>query len=274
MDSNMKLTTITSVWGRPDMLRGWLASIRGASVPEVQHIIYFVGENPPAWWYPEVGNLPVLAVASSDPPGKSIGHYHNLGAEFADTEWIMKLDVDVVPNARYFVQLLKVLAQAREREWFNGGMVYLSRSASNRLTLPVIDSAYAGIMAVPRAYTAANGHEPAGSNFICRRSDYLKLGGCLESFRGYGWEDYQQLYMLERHQTGKDPLPGRVTVDNVASRCRDEISRPKAKELRDRDRWLVLLHRWHANAPNKTYEQMARNRAILFDYVEGQRMGS
>src|SRR5207253_2177013 len=139
---------------------------------------------------------------------------------------------------------------------------------------PSTRSTYSSIMSVPRAYTATNGHEPAGSNFICRRSDYLKLGGCLETFRGYGWEDYQQLYMLEKHQQGKDPLPGRVTPDNVTARCRDEISRPKAKELHGRDRWLVLLHRWHGTAPNKTMEGMGRNRAILFDYVESKRMGS
>jgi hypothetical protein len=266
------LTTITPYWGRPDMLKGWLDALQLASVPEVRHIIFFVGEDPPAWF--NASKAPVLAVRCAEPPGQSIGHYHNEGARLAQTEWIMKLDVDTVPNVRYFRHLLPVLQSAGEREWFNGGMIYLSRSASNRLTIPVTESSYSSIMAVPRAYAAENGHEPAGSNFICRREDYLKLGGCLDAFRGYGWEDYQQLYMLERHQLGKEPLPGGVTMDNVTARCRDEIGRRKAKELRNRDRWLVLLHRWHATAPNKTSESMGRNRAILFDYVERQRMGS
>lgn len=256
------------------MLRGWIQSIRGASILEVQHIVYFVGEEPPAWWRLEVGELPVRTVVRQEPPGFSIGHYHNLGAMAADTEWIMKLDVDVVPNVRYFRQLVQLLRTAREREWFNGGMVYLSRAATNRLTFPVSEQAYSGIMAVPRAYTSGNGHEPAGSNFVCRRSEYLKLGGCLAAFRGYGWEDYQQLYMLEKFRRGQDPLPGHITPENVTNRCRDEISRPKAKELHGRDRWLVLLHRWHLTASNKTQEAMGRNRSILFDYVEKQRMGS
>jgi hypothetical protein len=266
------LTTITPYWGRPEMLKGWVDALQLASVPEVRHIIFFIGEDPPEWF--NACKAPVLAVQCAEQPGKSIGHYHNEGAELAKTEWIMKLDIDTVPNVRYFRHLLPILQNAKEREWFNGGMIYLSRSASNRLMIPVTESTYSSIMAVPRAYTASNGHEPAGSNFICRRSEYLKLGGCLETFRGYGWEDYQQLYMLERHQLGRDPLVGHVTIDNVTSRCRDEISRPKAKELHGRDRWLVLLHRFHQPAGNKTQDQMARNRAVLFDYVETQRMGS
>lgn len=270
----MILTTVTPYWNRPDMLKGWLESIRGAAHPEVEHWIYFIGENPPPWWNQAVAGLPVRTIPRSEPPGFSIGHYHNIAAISADTEWIMKMDIDTVPNVRYFRHLLPVLHSAKEREWFNGGMIYLSRSASNRLQMPVSESTYSSIMAVPRAYTSSNGHEPAGSNFICRRIEYLKLGGCLEAFRDYGWEDYQQLYMLQRHQLGKDPLPGHVTMDNVTSRCRDEIGRPKAKELHGRDRWLVLLHRWHPVANNKTQEAMGRNRAILFDYVERQRMGS
>lgn len=270
----MILTTVTPYWNRPDMLKGWLEAIRGATHSQVQHWIYFVGEAPPNWWSEAVGDLPVRTIHRPEPPGFSIGYYHNLAAITASTEWIMKMDIDVVPNVRYFRQLLQLLHGAQEREWFNGGMVYLSRAATNRLTFPVSEQTYSGIMAVPRAYTSGNGHEPAGSNFICRRTEYLKLGGCLTAFRGYGWEDYQQLYMLERFRRGQDPLPGHLSVDNVTGRCRDEISRPKAKELHGRDRWLVLLHRWHMTAPNKTSESMGRNRAILFDYVEKQRMGN
>lgn len=266
------LTTITPYWGRPEMLRGWLDSIKGASIPEVQHIIYFINEDPPDWWF--TGTSPILSRTRRDTPGLSIGHYHNLGAIQAETEWIMKLDVDCVMNTRYFRELVPILQGAKEREWFNGGMIYLSRSATNRLTFPVCEQTYSGIMAVPRAYTSGNGHFPQATNFICRKADYLRLGGCLETFNGYGWEDYQQLYMLERSQAGKDPLPGQVTIDNVTNRCRDEISRVKAKQLHDRNRWLVLFHRWHNTGAYKNQAQMASNRAVLFDYVERQRMGS
>lgn len=251
------------------MILGWLEAVRAASVPEVRHIVYFVGENPPSKW--ETGSAPIRTIVKEEVPGRSIGHYHNLGAAAAETEWIMKLDIDTVPHVRFFRELLPVLRTAGEQEWFNAGMIYLSRPATNGLKLPVSGEAYSAIMAAPRSHTSGNGYFPQASNFICRRHNYLSLGGCLEGFKGYGWEDYQQLYMLEKHQQGKDPLPGLLTLDNVTNRCRDEISRKKAKQLWERNRWLVLLHRWHQTGSYKTRESMARNRELLFNYVSENR---
>src|SRR4051812_41626972 len=117
------LTTITPYWNRPEMLRGWAKAIRGAATPGVTHVIYFIGTPPPDWWPDASRDLPIQTVFRPELPGKSIGFYHNLGAEKAQTEWIMKLDVDTVPHSGYFSALLKVLAGAKEREWFNGGML-------------------------------------------------------------------------------------------------------------------------------------------------------
>lgn len=265
----MKLTTITPYWGRPEMLQGWVRSIRGASLPEIMHLVYFVGAPPPDWWMEESRGLPLQSIYQPEPPGQSIGHYHNLGAARAQTEWIMKLDVDTVPNPDYFEVLLRVLASAGEREWFNGGMLMLSRNTSIRLKLPLSSHEYQRIVSVPRLYTSATGWYPQGTNFICRKKEYLELGGCDERFRGYGWEDYQQIYMLERHASLAGlPLPGFVNLGNVTQRCRDEISRRKAAELFQKDRALCLLHRFHPPALVRR-EQIDQNRALLYFYIRG-----
>jgi len=127
---------------------------------------------------------------------------------------------------------------------------------------------YQNIMSSPASYSATSYLWPAASNFICRRGDYLKLGGCDARFKGYGWEDYQQIYMLERHQQGQDPLPGILTARTVTQRCRDEISRRKAKELYDKDRMLCLIHRWHPSSLDPSYKaSMDHNRAVLLDWI-------
>ncbi len=258
----MILTTITAVWNRPDTLKVWLEAIRAAHHPDVNHLLFFVGERAP-------GELLAEGIWAVEASGVelSIGHWHNVGASMATSEWIMKLDIDALPNPRYFKGLLPVLYLAKPREWFNGGMLYLSRAAS--LALCLDESSYARIMNDPSPYSGTSFLRPAGTNFICRREEYLALGGCDERFRGYGWEDYQQIYMLEKYQRGTSPLPGRVDLTNVTWRCRDEISRVKAWELFQRNKWLCLLHRWHPRVVAGGHRAgMDNNRKILLEHIQ------
>lgn len=266
----MILTTITPYWNRPGMLATWLRCLRNAACPDVQHYIYFVGEAIPSWWEQETRGLNIQAVFCPEEPGKSIGHYHNLGVRKAATDWVMKLDVDTLPHTIYFSELVGCLRTAQPREWFNGGMFYLnehySRSffAGGGVLTPEV---YQTIMSYPRSYSASSYYLPAASNFICRKQDYLKAGGCDERFRGYGWEDYQQIYLLEKHQLQTEPLPGFVDLKNVTQRCRDEISRPKARGLFQRNRWLCLIHHYHPRKDSPYFHSMAANRQVLLDCV-------
>lgn len=179
----------------------------------------------------------------------------------------MKLDVDCLPNLWFFTELLKVLETAGHKEWFNCGMINVNQHASEKfLSQPLTNDAYIEVMAHRRMYCA--GHpNPHSTNFVCRRSDYLDLGGCDERFRGWGWEDYQQIYALEKHQQGRNPLPGKLDISNVARRCRDEISRRKALELFERSPWLCLLHHYHAPVLSKM-DTSVHNLEVLFDYIK------
>lgn len=272
------LTTITPYWNRPDTLRVWLLALIGSTDPCVRHIIYFVGDLIPSWWrqIPKPDN--VIAIATSEPPGASIGYYHNLGAQAAETDWIMKLDVDAIPNARYFSELCRVLAAAGDREWFNCGMMFMSRSSSAaNLTIermPLTEQTYTRIMLSPRSHAHGSYAKPEATNFCCCRRTYLDLGGSDPRFRQWGWEDYQQVYMLEKHFRQDDPLPGLIDISNVTQRCRDEIARPKANALYARNRWLCLLHRWHppSDTPGyKTMQQSEANRKIVLEHILASR---
>lgn len=258
------------------MLRSWVAAIKGSTLPEIRHLIYFVGETPPDWWAEQTSGTNITAMVREEPPGLSIGHYHNLGAAQADTEWIMKLDVDTLPSVVYFGELLSMLVHAEPREWFNAGMFYMNKHYSTMMLkptdLPMSVEAYQTVMRQSKSYSASSYLLPAATNFVCRRSTYLELGGCVDGFLGYGWEDYQQIYALEAYQLNADPLPGPITMVNVTQRCRDEISRRKARKLYERNPLLCLMHRWHPGSEDPTYRShIDQNRKVLFDYINTHR---
>lgn len=266
------LTTITPYWGRKDVLRHFVSRLAQAATPGVTHIIFFVGEHLPEWWN-EISPFPGLAIMRPEAPSKSIGHYHNLGAQLAQSEWIMKLDLDAMPHVDYFKKLLPILATAGSKQWFNGGMFYLNGHYSDmvlsRRDKPIQAADVEYILKNPRSYTNGSYYLPQASNFICRRETYLKLGGCDERFVGWGWEDYQQMFMLEAHEQGRFPLPFRPNLSNVTQRCRDAIGRPKARQLLTKDAALCLLHKHHAAAVTDiAYKLNAnKNREVLLDYI-------
>jgi hypothetical protein len=271
------LTTITPVWGRPEILRIWLEAVKGATLPGMRHLVFFVGTMAPEWVRLEYqSNTSFQFIQCHDKPGDlSIGHYHNLGAGMTHSEWMMKLDLDALPSVRYFKELCQMLKQAGPADWFNGGMVYVNQQTSaaalNVKRMPVSEEAYQIIMSKLHHYCGPANVGPAATNFICRTKVYLALGGCDERFRGYGWEDYQQIYMLEKHfRGGRCPLPGKISLENITQRCCREISRRKARELWQKNPWLCLLHHWHPASPDTHYKShtiMLRNRQVLLDYV-------
>ena len=265
----MILTTITVYWNRPDMLKRWLRAIEGAKHPEVRHTLFVVGDKTPDGVY-STQNLEIWEDTNQIPGVTSIGHFHNLGAKITDTPWMMKLDLDALPNVRYFQELIPLLKSASPRQWFNGGMFYVGRVGSQRhLTAPQMPVSEDTYLTITEKETHLLGpfSEPAGSNFICRRQDYLDLGGCLEGFSGYGWEDYQQLYMLEKYWREQCPLTGHIDEFNVTQACRDQISRLKAKQLWEINPWLGLLHCWHPRGPI-TSSKINANRKLLWDYIK------
>ena len=277
------LTTITPYWGRPTMLRVWLRAVSGATCNGFKHIVIFVGESVPDWVQSQYGEDPrfkLVSFADHTPGHFSIGHYHNMGAFLATTEWMMKMDVDTIPNVQYFQALVGLLNHAQPREWFNGGMMYVSEASSAQYLaaekMPLKEETYNTIMGNTRLHCGGYFAGPSATNFICRRKEYLELGGSDEKFRGYGWEDYQQIYMLERHFLGRDPLPGPLDESNVTRRCCGEISRIRAHGLWKRNPWLCLLHHWHPASPDTRYKShmgMIANRKILLDCINQVRTG-
>lgn len=269
-----KLTTITPYWGRPDALERWVHAVDGATTPEVAHILFFVGESVSP-------NLPssINGRFSDHVPGEeSIGYYHDMGATLCESEWIMKLDIDTPPHQEFFSRLLKVLESAPKKSWFNVGMIYVNNLTSRRLLssdkLPLKPGEYLDIVNNRKLISSFRGYtDPQATNWVARTQEYLELGGSDPRFKGYGWEDYQQIYMLEKNRIGKDPLPGPVNLTNVTQRCRDEIARPRALQLFKHDPLLSLAHHWHPGSMGKAYKShIEDNRKVLLDWITSKRV--
>ncbi|QDP54873.1 MAG: putative glycosyltransferase like family 2 [Prokaryotic dsDNA virus sp.] len=243
-----------------------------------RHIVYLVGPNTlPNALIEEMSKRNFLFL-SSEQEYRSIGHYHNEGFNRAETDWVMKLDVDALPHEEYFQAMLDRIIHAEHREWFNGGMLYLHRGASAGMLqldqLPITRDRHHYIARNIKQFSSSSYQLPAATNFACRKKDYFSFGGTDDRFRGWGWEDYMVIYMLERLWRGVDPLAGEVNFHNVTRRCRDEIGRPRSAELYRRDDRLALLHHWHPVSKDPKYkneEQSNRNKQILLERILNSR---
>lgn len=258
------------------MLRVFLHHLKNAAHPLVQHLVFILETNEAEQATLErlvAGTNISLVFGKERLP--SIGRYHNLGFSLVQTEWAMKLDVDAMPHAQFFQLLVQVLENASEREWFNVGMFYLSANRSilllgtatrpNKLTAIEV----AAVAQNPSLYGNSKYQGPGGSNFVCRRKLYLSLGGCSDRFIGWGWEDYQQMAMLDYAWRGHCILPRPILLSNCANLVRDVISRPAAKRLIDLDAGLCLLHHWHPRELGAYVAHVEENRKALFDYLAG-----
>lgn len=259
---SVTLTTITPVWDSryEQMFDVWAKNLEAAHVSGLQHLVFCPGLK---------GKLIAapgrhFEICFQGQPGDSIGWFHNAGARIARTEWIMKLDLDAMVNPSYFENLFAVLSQARPREWFNGGMIYINQTYSRAyLDDPVTPQGYQYLMARRSAISQLGGRI-GGSNFICRREDYLATGGCDPRFRGWGWEDYQQTFSLEVQFRDRLPWPEVPPVESITAACRDMITRPKAEALLRESPWLCLLHHYHETSPRN---HSLENRTVLWDCV-------
>lgn len=252
----------------------WASHMREACHPEVQHLVFFVNEQIPGWRLLLPDNF--WFVMAPCHPRTSIGHHHNRGASISESAWVLKLDIDTVAHQDYWNALLPILKTAGEREWFNCGMGYLKHQPSESLAPGITGADVLRLLQSPRSHFDNWKGCPSGTNFVAPRLAYLEHAQCDARFRGYGWEDYQQLHALERWQLGKDPLEGcQITAKNVTQLCRDRIGIRKSRELWLRDNRLCLLHHWHPVArgtPYRDRRQMDANRAVLFEHCQNARL--
>jgi predicted glycosyltransferase involved in capsule biosynthesis len=240
------------------MLRSWLRCLMDASIPEVKHLILAPGYTKENFKWLDHPQIQVIFPSA----GKTfdIGHLHNIGISQANSDWVMKLDVDCMMHTSFFKELLDYISGVQGHcNWFNIGMFYLKPGPSL-----FFKNSERKELNEEMASTFIHG-SPTGSQFVCKRATYLHGGGCLSDFHGYGWEDYQQLYMLASNNFVRDPLPGEVTLENVTNRCRDEISRKYTRITFKRNPLLFLLHCHHKK--HATMDYLEYNRKVLYDYV-------
>lgn len=291
MEERTFLTTVTPYYERPQSLKALLSWLKRTheheQLPvryfivcpysmeqEKEHILLHFAEELQAqdkrfvFLFPRVGERYLF----------SIGEWHNYGIARADSKWVMKLDCDVVGSSSFFVSLCNMLkhnGDEARRKWFNVGFFNLLRSVTATYDAHAgNEAAQENILNMvngqPEGCTLAP-HYPVASQFVCTKEAYMSFGGCSRKFRGYGWEDYQQLYDLARWSNGgKRVFPfEKIAYNTVAVLCRDKISRTMSRELWEQDRRLCLFHRWHDthNNPKDYKSHLPDNLQVLLDHV-------
>ena len=256
------------------MLKTWARNLARNTHPQICHYVIAQGEPSGSLDWLTRDNPQIRVIYTPDKPTFDLGTLHNVGAAMCLTPWMMKLDVDVMVHPFFFDAVLERIriCESTGRIWFNVGFICLTRKASQHIQAKAAVEWLDVIEAVTNRSVQQNPHRwIEATQFVCKTGAYLSEGGCLDTFHGYAWEDYMQLYMLAYMQGQADPLAGLpITKENVTQQCREVLSKKEAQATYRLDNRLVLLHLWHS-CMTKTKEGIDRNRDILYDYITKKR---
>lgn len=202
----------------------------------------------------------------------TIGHAHNFVALTASSKFILKQDVDCLPFPGFYKELTDFVRRLERhgRRWANLGVYYCSKWCSDRfLSGRVSKTTFDRISSDDSLKEEIK--YACGNCFLVERELYLSIGGTSEGFRGWGWEDYQVLYFLKRHEEPSYSLKG-VPVESIVEEIREEIARPSNKLTNDEN--LIFLHRWHApeSRDSRYFSYIDQNRRHLHSLIKKDKL--
>lgn len=184
------LTVVSSYRNRLNHLKEFCKSVKGVN-EAVKFIVVFLGDK-------EQEAIKVcfdadIEVIYKDYHGAfNTAMAHNIGFNAADTEWVMKQDIDcLAPSPDFYDYILKEIGKCKD---------YL--------------------------IVGVNGHV-TGNEFVVRKKDWLAVGRCPE-FDGLGWEDYAFEYKLHKYFHPDFQVS---SIEFVTNCIRDEIVKVKNNEL-------------------------------------------
>lgn len=196
-----------------------------------------------------------------------IGVALNYGAKCTTADYILKQDVDCLPPPGFYDRVLMYIDELAHdpKAWANVGVFYCNRWFSNKfLNELVSEKTY--LLAKHKSRFKERLKNACGNCYLVQRLHYLALGGCSERFIGWGWEDYQVAYFLEKALHPHFELSSHE-LPTITAVCRDEIARPKNALTNARD--IVFLHRWHdpGENPPEYGAYIDHNRRILWELI-------
>lgn len=180
----------------------------------------------------------------------SIGVAHNYGATISKSEYILKQDVDCLPFAGLYNKILSHILTLRsnQKSWSNIGFFYCNKEFSiTHLNGIISNDLYEQVKNNDNLKETLK--YACGNNFLVNREHFLKIGGCSQLFKGWGWEDYQVLYFLEKYYNPNFSL-SEYKIDSITQKCRDEIARPKNQITNQKN--IIFLHKWHDPMNNES----------------------
>jgi len=178
----------------------------------------------------------------SEVPTESSGKFNtakafNQGVEGAKTEWVMKNDVDCIPEKPELYQWVHASIQNMDtRNFMILGAKYLDQNGN-----------------------LSKFHQ-CGNEVVCSKTAWEKVGRVPE-WEGYGFEDYLFEYQLMNNlQPESVKLSDCQTPREMTNKFRDEYLKPENEK---HEHWF--LHHWHK--PVFVREMVMKNHQKFFDEI-------
>lgn len=177
----------------------------------------------------------------SEIPAENSGKFNtakaqNLGIEKSTTEWIMKNDVDCIPeDIKLYYDALNEIQNMNENDYLIYGAKYLDKNEN-----------------------LSKFHQ-CGNEYLISKSLWEKVGRVPE-WTGYGFEDYAFEYSLEKNKNPNFKVPYFEKPRDVSNFLRDNLVKIKNNENK-----YWFLHYWHKPVYLAEYVQM--NLKKLWEFV-------
>lgn len=196
----MKFSLITLVFNRDVHLRNMLKGIRKNRMQPDEIVIVNMGETPDLSGFEDLPiKLYELSVAKGTP--LPLAKARNTGAQKAQHEVLFFLDVDCVPSSVYFSELLQKFQ--RYPGILMASPRYLTKALPNEFRQNDLDELSIAHPHRPKVRDCELCNDPGmfwSLCFVISREDFIALGGFDEQFIGYGGEDTDFGFSINKYE--------------------------------------------------------------------------
>lgn len=271
MNNKLKLTVVISYRDRLESLKSFALNVKDIDKGVIQFRLISLGdkENEVIQICKEAGIIFHYIPYTNN--NFNTGMAHNYGFKIAESDWVMKQDIDCIPWHGFYDRLLyywnpfmdnyknfaiipavwvneKHSKQLKESILSQGDLNYIINNISkfeDRKAIRGKDKSFIG-----------------GTEFIFHKKLWCEFGGSPEQFEGWGGEDNAIIFLVNK-LINPDIRLKEIEPDMIDFQIRDRMILPLNKICENEG--LVLIHIHHKR--NQDHIQRRHNKELLYDLV-------
>ncbi len=223
------ITIISSYYNRFENLKRYCENLKKNNLSNIEIIICGIFNNIEIQYLKQFNFIQIYHYSRKT---FSTGFFQNQAIEKSSNKWILKQDIDCIPEKGLYQDVINFIKNADWKDYKIYGVKYLEkdRRSASRFW--------------------------CGNEVLFSKKAWQKIGKILEW--EYGWEDYAFEYKLEKLKNPSFYIQG-IDIHNITNKIRDELVRKKNNENK-----YWFLHFYH-NKPK--FESEKINREKLFNLI-------